>query len=93
MDDVYFSRANYLKGHWWTQMYRMLGFILLAFGSIGFLKAEQTPLKRVLGGATILLILLQIVGGSVGVGMQAGGGQHGTGVPMPDPKFDPVPPS
>ncbi len=76
LDDVASSTASAKKADWWNVMTKMIGFFLLAFGSIGFLKPEESPLKRILGGATILLILLQVIGGGVGVAMQAGGG-HG----------------
>lgn len=72
-DDISFAEAAEKKAQWWNVLFKMLGFFLLAFGSIGYLKDEMN-LKRVLGGVTILLILLQVIGGSAGIALQAGGG-------------------
>ena len=73
-DDVAAAESGKKKAVWWNVMFRMIGFFLMAFGSIGYLAPEQSNLKRILGGATILLILLQIIGGGVSVGVMAGGG-------------------
>jgi predicted Zn finger-like uncharacterized protein len=71
---VDFGEANKLKGSWWNTMFQLIGFFLLAFGSIGFLKAENPPLKRILGGVTIFLILLNVIGGGAGLQMNLRGG-------------------
>jgi DNA-directed RNA polymerase subunit M/transcription elongation factor TFIIS len=74
-DDIFYARASEKRGDWWTQIYRMIGFFLLAFGSIGYLAPEQSMLKRILGGGTILLILLQVIGGGVTMLVGVGGGK------------------
>ncbi|GEM_PF-2099527 len=74
MDSVKFAAASEKKAVWYNVMFKMIGFFLLAFGAIGFLKPDESPLKRILGGATILLILLQVIGGGVGINLQMGGG-------------------
>jgi hypothetical protein len=71
---VDFGEANKLKGKWWNTMFQLIGFFLLAFGSIGFLKTENPPLKRILGGVTIFLILLNVIGGGAGLQMNLGKG-------------------
>lgn len=76
-DDVKYAQAGLLRGAWWTVMFRMLGFFLLAFGSIGFLSSEQSQFKRILGGATILLILLQVIGGGLRLDLSGGPGGPG----------------
>ena len=58
-----YARAGAQQAQWWNQMFRLVGFSILAFGAIGYLKPEQGPFKRILGGVTILLILAQVVGG------------------------------
>lgn len=73
-DDIAYARANEKRGHWWTQIFRLIGFFLLAFGSIGYLAPEKSMLQRILGGGTILLILLQVIGGGVGLLLNVGGG-------------------
>jgi hypothetical protein len=60
---VAYASAGAQQAQWWNEAFRLLGFSILAFGSIGYLKPEQSPLKRILGGVTILLILAQVVGG------------------------------
>lgn len=62
-DDIEYAKFGKDRGKWWSQMYKLFGMIILAFGAIGYLKVEQAPLKRILGGVTILLILAQVVGG------------------------------
>lgn len=62
-DRLAYAQASQQQGQWWNVMYKLLGFILLGFGAIGFLKPEQGPYKRILGGVTIALILAQVVGG------------------------------
>jgi len=76
-DDIKHASASEKKATWWNVMLKLAGFFLLAFGSIGFLKPDESPLKRLLGGVTILLILLQVIGGGVGIHVQAGGGGGG----------------
>jgi hypothetical protein len=69
------ARAGALKAKWWNQMYRLIGFVILAFGSIGLLIGEHTQFKRILGGATIVLILFEVIGGgSLQIGL---GGSNG----------------
>lgn len=72
-DDIAAARASESKAVWWNVMFRMIGFFLMAFGSIGYLAPEQSNLKRILGGTTILLILLQIIGGGASIGLALGG--------------------
>jgi len=62
IDDVTFASASQKKAAWWNVVIQMFGFFLLAFGSVGFLKPEEPQLKRILGGGTILIILLQATG-------------------------------
>jgi predicted Zn finger-like uncharacterized protein len=74
-EDVAYAQANEKRGDWWTQTFKMIGFFLLAFGSIGYLSPEQSMLKRILGGGTILLILLQVIGGGVTMLVGVGSGK------------------
>lgn len=62
-DRLAYAQASQQQGQWWNVMYKLFGFILLGFAAIGFLKPEQGPYKRILGGVTIALILAQVVGG------------------------------
>ncbi len=62
-DNVVYAQTRQQRGIWWNTVYKLLGFILLGFGAIGYLKPEQGPYKRILGGVTIALILAQVVGG------------------------------
>jgi hypothetical protein len=62
-DSVKYAEYGKERNKWLTTMLKLLGMIVLAFGAIGYLKPEQAPLKRILGGVTILLILAQVVGG------------------------------
>jgi predicted Zn finger-like uncharacterized protein len=72
------AEASQLQNQIWNLRIRLLGFILLAFGSIAYLVGtNQTQLKRLLGGVTILLILLDVVGGGVGLNVRAGAGPPG----------------
>lgn len=72
-DDVEYAKAGQKKSSWWNIIFQLFGFVILAFGSIGFLTPQQAQLKRILGGVTILLILLQVIGGSAGLHLQLGG--------------------
>jgi hypothetical protein len=62
-DKLTYAQTSQQQGQWWNVVYKLLGFILLGFGAIGYLKPEQGPYKRILGGVTIALILAQVVGG------------------------------
>jgi predicted Zn finger-like uncharacterized protein len=71
-DKVKYAEASANHSKWWTAMFRLVGFAVLAFGSIGYMQSETT-FRRILGGGTILLIMLQVIGGAAGVSVQMGG--------------------
>ncbi len=72
-EDIETARASALKAEWWNLMYRLIGFAILAFASMGYLNQNHSPMKRLLGGVTILLILMQVIGGGVGISINVGG--------------------
>ncbi len=73
-DKAKYAEAGAKRAQWTNIMLRVIGFVVLAIGAIGYLTGEQSQFKRVLGGVTILLILLQVIGGGVGLLLNVGGG-------------------
>ena len=68
------AEASSKQASWWNIMYRLIGFAVLAFGSIMYLTGDHDKMRRILGGVTLLLILLKVVGGSMGLAVHMGGG-------------------
>ncbi len=62
-DDLASARTGKLQSQWWNIIFQMFGFIIISFGSLGFLAPHQPPLQRIVGGVTLLLVLLQVIGG------------------------------
>jgi hypothetical protein len=75
-DDLSFASSGKLRAEWWNVMYRVIGFIIISFGSLGFLSPRQPVLQRIVGGGTLLLILLQVIGGgaTLNLGLVGRGG-------------------
>jgi hypothetical protein len=73
-DSVAFARSGKLQAEWWNITFQMFGFIIISFGSLGFLSPKQPPLQRIVGGITLLLVLFQVVGGGAVLHVGFGGG-------------------
>lgn len=69
---VTWSKISLAQANWWNRNGMMVGFLLLAFGSLGFLSPKHPPMKRVVGAVILIALLVlifmvfAIAGGSAG---------------------------
>jgi hypothetical protein len=59
---------------WWYRWGTLLGFLLLAFGSLGYLKPNQPLIRRILGCVVLSAILLSVLSHASGLGVILGVG-------------------
>ena len=74
------------KSGYWNAYGRLLGYLLLSFGGLGYLAgSQQTALRRGIGAAILLIVLLVVThaGAVVAVGGRAEGPRPGTVVLNP----------
>jgi hypothetical protein len=74
------ARVSALKSKYWDRYFLLFGFLLIAFGSLGYLRTEQ-PLTLRIVAAIVLTAVLLIIFLSVG-----GGCEGGNKVPLPSGK-------
>jgi predicted Zn finger-like uncharacterized protein len=72
-----YAKASAKKTEWWARIFGLIGFLLLTFGSLGYLQKQDSQMLRILGAVTILLILLQVILGGTFIGLQLGGPSPG----------------
>jgi predicted Zn finger-like uncharacterized protein len=59
-EDAKTTRINNLRSIWFDRYGVMFGFILVAFGCIGFLRTEQPLVMRIVAGAILTLMMLVV---------------------------------
>jgi hypothetical protein len=59
---IAYAKASANQAAWWNEYCKLIGCLLLAIGSIGFIRMEQAPTKRILGAVTVAIILLGVTG-------------------------------
>jgi predicted Zn finger-like uncharacterized protein len=80
-EDAADTRISNIRSAWYDRYGQLLGFVLLAFGSIGYLRTEQPLVMKIVSAVVLGLMLLMIfnlaVGGCSGprpsVGLKGGG--------------------
>jgi hypothetical protein len=69
-EDLEAAQIGQRRALYWYRYFTMLGFILLAFGSLGYLKPGQPLIRRILGCIVLAAILLSIFNAFAGLGIR-----------------------
>ena len=69
-EDVEAAEIAQRRAGYWYRYGTMLGFLLLAFGSLGYLDPRQPLVRRILGCVVLVAILLSIFNGFAGLGIR-----------------------
>jgi hypothetical protein len=69
-DDVEAAEIGQRRATYWYRYGALLGFLLLAFGSLGYLDPRQPTVRRILGCVVLVALLLSIFNGFAGLGIR-----------------------
>jgi hypothetical protein len=69
-EDVEAAEIAQRRATYWYRYGTMLGFLLLTFGSLGYLKPSQPLIRRILGCVVLVAILLSIFNSFAGLGVR-----------------------
>ncbi len=82
-----YTRISNIRSQWYDRYGQLLGFVLLAFGCIGYLRTEQPLVLRIVAAVTLSFMLMVIF--ILGV---SGGCSSSSMAKMPSPPKLPFPP-
>jgi hypothetical protein len=69
-EDLEAAQIGQRRATYWYRYFTMLGFILLTFGSLGYLSPGQPLIRRILGCIVLVAILLSIFNAFSGLGIR-----------------------